>query len=92
MHTKLLGLAAAGVLALAGCENMTTGEQMTIGGLGGATAGLVTAEALDADDDWRLIAALGGATAGMLVARNTESQRCAYARGDGSYYVAPCPR
>ena len=91
MHTKILGVISASVLALAGCENMTTDEQLVIGGLGGATAGLLTAEALDADRDWRIISALAGATAGTLVARNTSTRQCAYSRGDGTYYRAPCP-
>mgnify|MGYP000382099921 CR=1 FL=1 len=46
---------------------------------------------LDADKDWRLIAALAGAAAGTMVAQNSASDSCAYARGDGTYYTAPCP-
>jgi hypothetical protein len=37
-----------------------------------------------------VIAALGGAAAGTVVARNTATGQCAYARGDGTYYRAPC--
>ena len=57
---------------------------------GGAAAGLIAADALKADDDWKLIAALGGAAAGTVVAQNSAAQSCAYARGDGTYYTAPC--
>jgi outer membrane lipoprotein SlyB len=61
------------------------------GAAGGAAVGLITAEALDADNTWRLIAALAGAAAGTVVAQNTATGNCAYARGDGTYYRAPCP-
>lgn len=85
----ILGLAA--LVALPACEDLTTEQRTIVGLAGGAAAGLITAEALDADDDWRLIAALAGAAAGTLVAQNSVTQNCAYARGDGTYYVAPCP-
>lgn len=86
--TAAAGLAA---LSLVGCAGMTPGQRTAAGLTGGAAAGLITAEALGADSDWRLIAALAGAAAGTVVARNTATGRCAYARGDGTYYRAPCP-
>lgn len=81
------------LLALPACNpNALSPEARTVAGVaGGAAAGLIAADVLEADDDWRLIAALGGAAAGTLVAQNTETQRCAYARGDGTYYTAACP-
>jgi outer membrane lipoprotein SlyB len=67
-------------------------EARTVAGVaGGAAAGLITAEALGADDNWRLISALAGAAAGTIVAQNSQTDTCAYARGDGTYYRAPCP-
>jgi pectin methylesterase-like acyl-CoA thioesterase len=91
MKHWILALAASGGLVLAGCAGMTPEGRTAAGLAGGAAAGLITAEALDADDDWRLISALAGAAAGTVVAQNTENNRCAYARGDGTYYTAPCP-
>lgn len=85
----ILGLSA--LAALPACEDLTTEQRTIVGLAGGAAAGLITAEALDADDDWRLIAALAGAAAGTLVAQNSATENCAYARGDGTYYVAACP-
>ncbi|MFY0309290.1 glucose-6-phosphate isomerase [Leisingera sp. D0M16] len=83
-------LASSAVLGLGACTNLTP-EQRTVAGVaGGAAAGLIAADALKADDDWRLIAALGGAAAGTLVAQNNQSNQCAYSRGDGTYYTAPC--
>ncbi|MHA6261684.1 glycine zipper 2TM domain-containing protein [Arenibacterium sp. CAU 1754] len=76
---------------LAACENLTTEQRTVVGVAGGAAAGLIAADALDADRDWKIIAALAGAAAGTLVAQNTATQQCAYARGDGTYYQAPCP-
>lgn len=79
-----------GLLVLCGCENLTPQQRTIVGVTAGAATGLITAEALDADDDWRLIAALVGAAAGTLVAQNSATGNCAYARGDGTYYTAPC--
>lgn len=84
-------LAVAGLLALTGCENLTSEQRTVVGVTAGAAAGLMTAEALDADNNWRLIAALTGAAAGTLVAQNSATDLCAYARGDGTYFTTPCP-
>ena len=86
---RLLGFIC--LAALPACENLTPEQRTVVGVAGGAAAGLITADALDADDDWRLIAALAGAAAGTLVAQNSATSTCAYARGDGTYYTAPCP-
>lgn len=89
-----IGIVAALALSLsaqAGCENLTSEQRILVGMTAGAAAGLLTAEALDADGNWRLIAALAGAAAGTLVAQNSATGRCAYARGDGTYFEAACP-
>lgn len=90
MRRPGLALLSALVL-LAACDNLTTEQRTIVGLAGGAAAGLITAEALGADDNWRLISALAGAAAGTLVAQNAATDQCAYARGDGSYYTRPCP-
>ncbi|KFE33893.1 glycine zipper 2TM domain-containing protein [Thioclava atlantica] len=82
----------ASCAALPACENLTPQQRTVVGVTAGAAAGLITAEALEADSHWRLIAALAGAAAGTIVAQNSATQQCAYARGDGTYYVMPCPR
>lgn len=85
------GAALIAAMALSGCDNLTS-EQRTVAGVaGGAAAGLITAEALGADKNWRLISALAGAAAGTVVAQNQNRTVCAYARGDGTFYEAPCP-
>ncbi|SNR41891.1 glucose-6-phosphate isomerase [Puniceibacterium sediminis] len=89
MNFKFVAL--AGIVALSGCENLTPEQRTIVGVTAGAAAGLITAEALNADNNWRLIAALAGAAAGTLVAQNSATNNCAYARGDGTYYTAPCP-
>lgn len=91
MNKDVLKPLAISVLMLAGCENLTADQRTVVGVAGGAAAGLITAEALDADDNWRLIAALAGAAAGTIVAQNSATDTCAYSRGDGTYYQAPCP-
>jgi osmotically inducible lipoprotein OsmB len=89
-RTLAVGVTA---LALAGCDTsqMSQQDRAVAGGLGGAAAGFLTARALDADRDWQIIGALAGAAVGTLVAQNRQTGDCAYARGDGTYYVAPCP-
>ena len=81
-------IAAAGMVLLSACNDLSTGEGM----LAGAALGYITAQALEADDDWTIVAVLAGAAIGTLVARNDKTNRCAYARGHGRYYVEPCPR
>jgi len=84
-------VAAVAMLGLSACDTMTS-EQRTVAGVaGGAAAGLITAEALGANSNWRVISALAGAAAGTVVAQNQQAKVCAYARGDGTYYEAPCP-
>lgn len=87
----LMTLAGASLVLVQACENLTTEQRTVVGATGGAAAGLITADILDANKDWRLISALAGAAAGVIVAQNEDTQQCAYARGDGTYIVAPCP-
>lgn len=87
----IFGLMAAATIALAGCQNLTSDQRTVAGVAGGAAAGLITAEALGANKEWTVISALAGAAAGTVVAQNQARTVCAYARGDGTYYEAPCP-
>ncbi len=91
MKTWISAIALTAMLGLGACENLTSDQRTVAGVAGGAAAGLLTAEALGADSKWRLISALGGAAAGTVVAQNQNRKVCAYSRGDGSYYEAPCP-
>lgn len=84
-------VAGIAMLGLAACEPGTYDTTTLLGAAAGAGAGYIAADVLEADDDWRIIATLGGAAAGTVVARNLESEQCAYSRGDGTYYTAPCP-
>ena len=77
------------VLAISGCE-LTQTERQVVGGLAGAGVGLVAADFLRADRNWTILTVLAGATAGALVARNRQTNECAYAVGDGTYRVRPC--
>lgn len=91
MGRNLVAVLALTVVAMIpACDRLTADQRTIVGLTAGAAAGLITAEALDADDDWRLIAALVGAAAGTLVAQNSATGDCAYSRGDGTYYIASC--
>lgn len=90
MRKKILVAATAGLFALAACDGMTREEEMLIGGLAGATIAIITADALNADPDWVVVAALTGAAVGTLVAVDRRHDRCAYARRDGRYRVTRC--
>ena len=81
----------AGTVALAGCTGMTGTERSVTGGVLGAAGGLAVANLLGANTNWAIIGTVAGAAAGTLLARNTRTNTCAYARGDGTYYEAACP-
>ena len=91
MRKLAYSLAAVSVLGLSACDTMTSDQRTVAGVAGGAAAGLITAEALGAGSEWRLISALAGAAAGTAVAQNQQRTVCAYSRGDGTFYEAPCP-
>lgn len=79
----------AGAMALAGCQ-MTQQERMIAGGLIGAGAGLLTANALNANPNWTVVSTLAGAAVGTLVARNAQTNECAYKVGPDRYEVRRC--
>lgn len=78
-------------LTMSSCADMSRDEQILVGGLAGATVALITAEALDIDDDWVIVTALAGATVGALVARNRATNECAYKWRGNQYRVVRCP-
>ena len=90
MKKKFLMINGALILALAACDPVTPQDRIIVGGLTGAAIGGLTAKALEGDDDWVIIGGLAGATIGTLVAPHRETNRCPYARGDGTYYTRPC--
>jgi len=90
MRKTIMAFTCTALLAVSGCTGMTAQDQLVIGGLTGATVGLITARVFDADRNWTIIAGLGGAAVGAMVARNNVTQECAYARGDGTYVVRRC--
>ncbi len=79
----------AATLALAGCQ-MTQTERSIAGGVVGAAGGLAVGNLLGANTNWTILTTVAGAAAGTLLARNDATGQCAYARGDGTYYEAPC--
>lgn len=80
----------AAALALGGCQ-MTQTERSVVGGVAGAAGGLAVANLFGANTNWKILGTVAGAAAGTLLAQNTATGMCAYARGDGTYYEAPCP-
>ena len=90
MKTLLKVAVLGSALAVAGCQMGQT-ERMIVGGTAGAIGGLAVANLLGANSNWTILTTVAGAAAGTLLARNTATGSCAYARGDGTYYEAPCP-
>lgn len=84
-------LSGTALLAAAACTNLTPQQNTTLGAVAGAGAGILAADAFDANDNWTVVSTLAGAAAGTLVAQNRNGETCAYARGDGTYYRASCP-
>jgi hydrogenase/urease accessory protein HupE len=93
MKKSVLSLACAASLALTACMSRPLPAQETgvAGSLAGIGAGIITANALDANKNWTVLLTLAGAAAGQLVARNYQTNQCAYANGDGTYRTRPCP-
>ncbi|WFE75227.1 glycine zipper 2TM domain-containing protein [Roseinatronobacter sp. S2] len=88
---KLIMMAlVGGALAVSGCQ-MTQTERSVVGGVAGAAGGLAVGNLLGANTNWTILTTIAGAAAGTLLAQNTRTGQCAYARGDGTYYEAPCP-
>lgn len=90
MKRPILCAAALSLSTLAACDQTTPQQDAAAGAVGGAAAGLLLADAFGANDHWKVVATLGGAAAGTMVAQHRQNGQCAYARGDGTYYVAPC--
>jgi osmotically inducible lipoprotein OsmB len=81
--------AVASAMVLSGCQ-MTTTERALIGGVAGAAGGLAVSNLLGANTNWTILTTVAGAAAGTLLAQNMATGRCAYARGDGTYYEGAC--
>lgn len=77
-------------VVVAACQPLSPQDRSNLGLLGGAGAGLLLADAFDANPQWTILATVAGAAIGTQVARNTQTGQCAYSNGDGTYYVAPC--
>ena len=89
--TKFMMIGAvAAAMALSGCQ-MTATERTVLGGVAGAVGGLAVSNLLGANSNWTILGTVAGAAAGTLLAQNMATGRCAYARGDGTYYEAACP-
>ena len=77
-------------VAVSACQPLSPQDRSNLGLLGGAGAGLLLADAFNANPQWTILATVAGAAVGTQVARNTQTGQCAYSNGDGTYYVAPC--
>jgi len=87
MRKQITALTAASAFALAGCSDLTEQEQ---GAIFGAGAGAIAAQAFDANLGWTVVTAAAGAAAGALIARNSQTNQCAYSDGRGGYVTRPC--
>lgn len=83
-------VALIAAIGTAGCQPLSPQDRANLGLLAGAGAGLITANALNANQNWTIVTALAGAAVGTMVARNTQTGQCAYSNGDGTYRVGPC--
>ncbi|MBF9043997.1 glycine zipper 2TM domain-containing protein [Rhodobacterales bacterium HKCCE4037] len=77
-------------IAVSACQPLSPQDRSNLGLLGGAGAGLLLADAFNANPQWTILATVAGAAVGTQVARNTQTGQCAYSNGDGTYYVAAC--
>ncbi len=77
-------------VAVSACQPLSPQDRSNLGLLGGAGAGLLLADAFNANPQWTILATVAGAAVGTQVARNTQTGQCAISNGDGTYRVAPC--
>lgn len=87
MRQKIIATTAAATFVLAGCADLTEQEQAAIFGAG---AGAIAAQAFDANLGWTVVTAAAGAAAGALIARNSQTNQCAYSDGRGGYVTRSC--
>ncbi len=90
MIRQIATIALISTVALAGCQNLSPQDRSNLGLLTGAGAGVLTAQAFDANPQWTIVAGLAGAAIGTMVARNSQTGQCAFSNGDGTYDVRPC--
>jgi osmotically inducible lipoprotein OsmB len=91
MRSKVFKMAATnGLMVLDACENHAPEQRTAEGVPAGTATGLVKADVLKADKDWRSIATLVGTVMRTVVAANSKTQNCAYPQGYGNYQTAPC--
>lgn len=89
MSKLTIAAVVAAAFTLSACE-MSPGQRDLTGALAGGAVGLIAADALRASPNWTIVAGLAGAAAGVKVARHADRNRCAYADGEGRYYVERC--
>jgi hypothetical protein len=86
----------AAAFALSGCMTVSPQQRNEIAGsVVGAGAGLLLADAFNANPVWSVGAGLAGAAIGQRVARNTATGECAYyagrnAQGQAVYRTGAC--
>lgn len=90
MKTVILPAILIAAVLVSACQPLSPQDRSNLGLLGGAGAGVLLADAFDANPAWTLVAGLAGAAIGTQVARNTQTGQCAYSNGDGTYTVAAC--
>lgn len=92
MKRQLTAFVAASALFVAACSDLSNQQANEIGaGAFGAGAAAIAASALfDASAGWVVVAAAAGAAAGVLIARNSQTNQCAYSDGNGGTVTRPC--
>lgn len=88
MKAPILALAAAAMLALAGCETQNQTQATAVGAATGAAIGGLTSGSVGG----AIIGGATGAAAGNLIGRAADAQgQCIYQRPNGTRYRAACP-
>ena len=96
LRIRAILITCLAALALSACVAVSPDERNQIaGGVLGAGAGLLLADAFDANPAWSVGAGLAGAAIGQQVARNTRTNECAYyagrnAQGQAVYRTGAC--
>lgn len=90
MKRRSTFIVAVGLTALSACGALGNRDTVSSDRVG-AGFGAITPAILSERRDWNIVADMSGAPPGEIVARNDARGFCAYARGDATFYTAPCP-
>ncbi len=91
MKRTSMMIAVSGLTALSACGSLGGRDALVTTDNTDTGFGAITPAILSENRNWSVTGEISGAQPGEIVARNAAMGQCAYARGDSTFYTAPCP-